>query len=339
MKRWIGTILACGWVLGLAVGTASSGEKVLATMSYIFHGGHAPFFSALGTGRYKEQGLDVTIQRGYGSKATITTIFGGKSHFGEAGMGTTIVSRSRGVNVKQVGMIYHNDQSEVVTLKSSGIRTPADFKGRRVADVPASSTRTIFPALLARNNLKESDINFISMTAAALGPSLLAGKVDMFLTFAVTAAPLKLKAKSMGKELVEIPYGEHGLPFYGNGIVASEALIKSNPDLVRRIVKATLEAMVWAVDNPEAATRHLVSTSPSLSYSAVLEQWKTTIRFVVTPESIRTGLGFMEEKKVAFTKDIISRYMKGKLGPREVKVKDVYTNRFIPGKLVPKSAM
>jgi NitT/TauT family transport system substrate-binding protein len=283
--------------------------------------------------------LDVTLQRGYGSKATITTVFTGKSHFGEAGTGTTVISRSRESKVKQIGMIYHNDQSEVVTLKSSGIRTPADFKGKRVGDVAASSTRTIFPALLRKNNLSDSDVTFVNMTAAALPASLLAGKVDMFLTFAVTAVPIKAKARSMNKEVVEIPYGEHGLPFYGNGIITSDALIERKPDLVRRFVKATLEAYAWSIDNPSDAVRHLVKEVPALSYDSVLEQWKTTIRFVATPESLKTGLGYMDEKKMKFTKDIVTKYMKGKLGPSPVNVKDIYTNRFVPKKVVPKSRM
>jgi NitT/TauT family transport system substrate-binding protein len=331
-------ILVFGLTLGVAAGTVSAAEKVVATMSYVFHGGHTGFFAALGTGRYKAQGLDVSIQRGYGSKATIATVFSGKSQFGEAGTGTTVISRSRDAKVKQIGMIYHNDQSEVITLKSSGIRSPADFKGKRVGDVAASSTRTIFPALLRRNKLNESDITFVNMTAAALPASLLAGKVDMFLTFAVTAVPLKAKAKSLGKEVVEIPYGEHGLPFYGNGMIASDALIESNPDLVRRFVKATVEAVAWSVDHPADAVRHLVKVAPALSYDSVLEQWKTTIRFVATPESLKTGLGYMEKEKIAFTKEIVEQYMKGKLGPSKVKVEDIYTNRFIPGKVIPKSA-
>jgi NitT/TauT family transport system substrate-binding protein len=339
MKRWMTGVAGFGMVFGLAVGAASAADKVLATMSYVFHGGHTAFFAAAESGRYKKLGMDVSITRGYGSKATITTVFTGKSQFGEAGAGTSVVSRSQGVNVKLVGMIYHNDQSEVAAMKSSGIRTPADFRGRSVGNRAASSTRTIFPALLAKNGLKESDVNFVPMTSAALGSSLLAGNVDMILTFALTAVSLKRKAREMGKDIVEIPYSKHGLPFYGNGIITQEALIEKNPGLVRRFVKATMESLTWAVDNPKAAVRYVVQSKPALSYDNTLEQWKATIRFVVTPESLKTGLGYMEEKKMRFTKDIVTKYMKGKMGSSAVNVRDIYTNRFLPGKLVPKSAM
>ncbi|MBI2879964.1 MAG: ABC transporter substrate-binding protein [Candidatus Tectomicrobia bacterium] len=308
------------------------------TTSFVLHGGNTPFFAAWGTGRYQKEGLDVTIQRGHGSKATISTVFSGKSHFGEAGVGTAIISRSQNANVKEIGMIYHNDQSAVITLKGSGIRTPADFKGRRLGVVAASSTRTIFPAVLRRNGLKESDVTFVTMTPAALSSSLLAGQVDMFLTFAVTAVPLSFQAKAMGREVVLIPYGEHGVSLYGNGIITSDALIEKNPDVVRRFVKATLEAAVWAVEHPVEAANFLLKFQPSVTPESALEQWKTTIRFVVIPESLKTGLGYMERDKMAFTQEVIEEFMKDKLGPVKVKAQDVYTNRFIPGKLVPKSA-
>ncbi|MBI2881364.1 MAG: ABC transporter substrate-binding protein [Candidatus Tectomicrobia bacterium] len=338
MKMWTRVVLFCGVVLGLTVGAPLAAEKVSATMSFVFHGGHTPFFAGLGTGQYKEQGLDVTIQRGYGSNATISTIFAGKSQFGEADAGTLVAARSRDVKVKEVGMIYHNSQAVVITLKETGIRTPADFKGKRVGVVQASATRTLFPALLQRNNLKDSDVIYVPMTAAALPASQLTGQIDMHLSFAVTAVPLKMKAKAMNREVVEIPYSDLGLPLYSNGIVASDALIEKSPDLVRRFVKATIEAMVWAVDNPSAGADHFMKYNTSLSREAVLEQWKTTIRFVVTPESLETGLGFMKEDKMAFTRDIVLEYMKKGLGPSKVEARDLYTNQFIPGKLVPKSA-
>jgi NitT/TauT family transport system substrate-binding protein len=44
-----------------------------------------------------------------------------------------------------------------------------------------------------------------------------------------------------------------GLDLYSNGIIASDSTIKSNPDLVRRFVTATLQGLKDAIANPKEA--------------------------------------------------------------------------------------
>jgi NitT/TauT family transport system substrate-binding protein len=50
-----------------------------------------------------------------------------------------------------------------------------------------------------------------------------------------------------------LSYADVGLDLYGNGIIASDSTIKSNPDLVRRFVAATLQGLKDAIANPKEA--------------------------------------------------------------------------------------
>ena len=53
--------------------------------------------------------------------------------------------------------------------------------------------------------------------------------------------------------MVELTYGDAGVDFYSNGLVASENTISDNPDLVQRFVTATIKGLKYALDNPKEA--------------------------------------------------------------------------------------
>ena len=80
---------------------------------------------------------------------------------------------------------------------------------------------------------------------------LTAGRVDGIGQFTV-GEPL-LAATAAPKEVFGLQYSDAGLDYYSNGIVASDAMIESNPDLVRRFVKATLQGLRTAIADPKEA--------------------------------------------------------------------------------------
>ena len=53
--------------------------------------------------------------------------------------------------------------------------------------------------------------------------------------------------------LFSAAHADAGLDLYGNGIIASDSIIKSNPDLVRRFVTATMQGLKDAIANPQEA--------------------------------------------------------------------------------------
>lgn len=328
-------------VLGLFGGgfwrfSAAGAEKVQLATSYLPHGGNMGYWVALGRGLYKDAGLEVAIGRGYGSLDTIKRVDAKGVDFGEGDAGTLIVARTRGIRVKEVGMIYHDGQYAAYALKSSGIRAPKDMEGRSVGGVSAGATESLFPAFLRRNNVDESKVKFVPMTAAATVPSLLAGNVDIILTFALTGVGIQEKALAQGKDIVEFLYSDHGLPLYSNGIVAHGDSIQGKPDRVRRFVDATLRGYVWAAENPAAAAGIFHKFNPTADKGLAERMWKKTMQFIFTPETKKTGIGIMGHKKMEFTRDIITQYMKLST---KIPVEDIYTNKFVPKGLYPKDLM
>src|SRR5699024_2664372 len=89
------TSILLGILLGLsgtAVAYASDatapGETVTLSLEWLISGRHVGFYVALENGYYEDQGLDVTIKRGYGSGDTVKRVATGRAVFGIADTAT-----------------------------------------------------------------------------------------------------------------------------------------------------------------------------------------------------------------------------------------------------------
>src|SRR4029078_11800502 len=81
----------------------------------------------------------------------------------------------------------------------------------------------------------------------------------------VTVGEPLLRAQAAPKKLVRFAYSDPGLNFYGNGIIATDATIKSNPDLVRRFVAATIKGLKASIDAPADAGVIMNKAHPEVS--------------------------------------------------------------------------
>src|SRR5947199_274241 len=81
--------------------------------------------------------------------------------------------------------------------------------------------------------------------ADTLPGMLTTGRADGIGQFTV-GEPLLAKSAAP-KQVLALAYADVGLDLYGNGVIASDGLIKSNPDLVRRFVTATMQGLADAI--------------------------------------------------------------------------------------------
>ena len=88
-------------------------------------------------------------------------------------------------------------------------------------------------------------------SADTLPGMLTTGRADGIGQF-IVGEPLLAKSAAP-KQIFALSYADAGLDLYGNGIIASDATIKSNPDLVRRFVAATMQGLKDAIADPREA--------------------------------------------------------------------------------------
>ncbi|MBI2881142.1 MAG: ABC transporter substrate-binding protein [Candidatus Tectomicrobia bacterium] len=327
-RRFFGTVIALLFLVFSAEGIkAEAADKVSITVDWILGGYHSGLFAAQDRGNFARAGLEVAINRGFGSLTTVKQLGAGTVTFGFADMGALVIGRSRGTNAKALAVILARTQYAFFTLKDTGVRRAKDMEGKTWACPAGSVVRAVTPALFLSAQVDANKVKTQVMDAPMMYPSLLAGKVDLVCAFWVDRPALEKEAKRQGKEVVDIAFADYGIDAYSNSLMTSDARIEKQPDLVRRFVKAALEGLAFAIENPERAVDLFLKHQPSVDRNVALGQQRIANQSALTPTAKEKGLGYILEEKVTSTRDILTKYMKLEV---KVPVKDLYTNAFLP---------
>lgn len=331
MKR-ITIALAIFLVYLFAVGSASAADKVKFALDWIPYGKHAMFYASIDKGFWKEAGLDVQMTRGFGSGDTVKRIASGTDDFGFASVGNMIAAKSRGAELKMVGMIHDKTLETVATLVGNKITKPSDLEGKKIGSPEANASRVIFPAFANINKFDNKKVTWVNMTVPATTPSLLAGRVDAILIFYTEKPTVDAASKKVGKKPLYMLYADHGMATYGNGLLVSEKTLKDKPDLVKRFLAATYKGIAWSVENPQEAVDIFIKHNPAISPDLARKHFDIAVDSLLSDHAMKAGIGHMTKDRMVFTNNLITTHMKL---PKKTAVEDVYTNDFLP-KLLPK---
>ena len=313
---------------------AGAADKVRFSMDWVIGGQHAIFVAGVDQGYYAQVGIQPVIHRGFGGTDTVKKVSVGGADFVYADIGAMVIARSRGAEIKAIAAIDDKPQYVYFGFKDSGIRTPKDMEGRVLADSAGSVTRQLFPALARANGVNESKVKWLIVKPSLIFQSVLAGKADLAAAFAVNKASFETQARKLGKEIVGIYYGDWGVDIYTNGILTSDKMIAEKPDVVRRFLGAALKSMAWTVGHPDEALTILLKHHPTLGRKLARAHLEAMFESALSPSILKKGLGYIREKKMTRTRDILTKYMDL---PKKVRVQDLYTLEFLPMIKVKKS--
>ena len=328
-KKLVAGLLGLTLAGMLSIGQATGADKVVLLLDWLPYGKHAPLYAGVERGTFKAAGIDLNIQRGFGSSDTVKRIAAKEGSYGLADSGSIILGRARGAQVKMLGMFADKGLLVAYALKSSGIRKLSDLKGKTIGETPGGAALKMFPAVAAASGLKEGDWKILPMKPAAKNPSLLAKKVDAILTVHVIYPTLNTKAKQNGEELVPMLYRDNGLDIYSHAWFAHEGTISSKSDQTRRFMKALTQSIASMIQDPKAGMDIFLTKHPAISNrQAALGEWEISEDALVTESAKKNGLGYINPEKLKRTIETIDRYIKLK---KPVQPKDVATNDFLPG--------
>ncbi len=305
-------------------GEAMAGEKVTFRMNWYWGGIHAPFALAKERGYFEKAGIDVEILEGKGSATTVQLVGNKSDMFGWADGVTLALNASKGVPVKAVATILNILPYAVVSLEEKNIRTAKDLEGKSLAITPGDGLTQTFPAVVAANNLNIDKIKLIHMDPKAKIPAVTEGRADALLGGADDQA-ITIEAK--GFKVRVLKFSDMGATSVGFSILAHQDTIREKPDLVRRVVAASIKGFEDALKDPDAAVAAVKKIAPLADAAIVRRQLEVDLGFLFSHNNPQRRIGYGPPKDWEMTYDLLKKY-RGMVTDQPVTA--FYTNEFLP---------
>lgn len=313
---------------GIAAATPSAAaDKVSFALNWLPYGLHLGVYAAEAKGFYAADGIEIEISRGFGSGDTTKRVGTGSADFGMADASSVIIGASKGLPVKMVAMVLDKSSDAIYYAKDSGIATVNDLPGRTMGAAAGEASLNLMPAFGKGAGIDAAKVKVVSMTPPSKIPSLVAGSVDSIVTF-VTEEPTILEAaNAVGKPIGKFMFADFGVDRYGAAILTSDTLIETNPDLVRRMLDATMRGYAWARDNPAEAAEIFAKRFPETSRELTAAQFQITLGLMITDLAKAHGLGYIDAQKMARTIDLVASFT---TFDKAVTPESVYSMAYLP---------
>src|SRR6202171_1361278 len=297
------TTLAVALVLFASSAFAQEPTKIRFTLDWKLQGIHAWYFWAQQKGYFAAENLDVVIDQGEGSAATVTRIMSGAY---DAGFGdTNAVIQTAALKPSEaplmVYMIYTKAPFALLAKADGPIKTVKDIAGRKLGTAPGAAALKLLPLLAKKNGIDPASINVLQVAPNLQEQVLIQGQVDVDAVFTATSY-MNLVAQKLDpdKDFRWISYADSGLDLYSNGIMVSAKLAKDKPDAVRGLVRAINRALKETMADPDAAIDLLAAQEPLINKEIekrrLIYVYKTLID---TPEAHDLGLGDASDARLA----------------------------------------
>ena len=325
-----------GLVVGLGPDTPSAQQppqKVVFALNWFPVGDHAAYWVALEKGYYRQRGLDVDMQNSKGSGDSIAKVDTGRADVGLADSAVVIASAARGTKIKVVGMVFDKSPLNIWSRKEAPITKPKDLEGKSVAAPPGDGQRQMFPAFARLHGIDQSKVTWVNVEPAAKVPALAEKRVDAVADY-TTGLPFYEKAIGKGNAVM-LPWADHGFDMYSMSIIASEKTMKERGPVLKAFLEASYLGWRDVMSDPKSALEIFKKRVPEIDLSIIEPNMMMGLDLMKTDRYAKNGIGWMEEKKMCDSVDLVNTYMGV---PTKVECKAVYTNEFLTKVELPRSA-
>jgi NitT/TauT family transport system substrate-binding protein len=297
----------------------ASPQKVVLGMGYIPSVQFAPLYVAQDKGYYAAEGLDVEFN--FGFEADLMKLVGTDKLQFVIGSGDQVVlARSQGLPVVYVMQWYRRFPVAVFALKEKGLDSPKKLEGHTVGiSMLSGASYVAWKALVYAAGIDESKVSLqtIGFTQAA---AVSEGQVDAALGY-IANDPVQLRMANKEVDVIQV---SDYIDLVSNGIITNDKTVRENPELVRKMVRATLRGLKDTLDNPDEAFNVCRTYVPDIKEDTVGKNRAVLEASILLWRAERLGVS----DRAAW--ETSARFMRQMgLIDKDVSVDELFTNRFV----------
>jgi NitT/TauT family transport system substrate-binding protein len=324
-RRLVLITLGLALLLSGCAGSGSTDEadgltRIPLPMGYIANIQYAPFYVAVEKGYFRQAGIEVEFDYKFETNG-VALVGSGEVPFALVSGEQVPLARAQGLPVTYVAAWFQQYPVSVVARSELGILIPQDLEGNKIGLPGLFGANYVgLLAMLFEAEMSEADVTLDSIGFNQV-ELLAAGQQDVIVGYTANE-PIQLKAR--GIPVTEIRVSDYVL-LASNGILANEAVIRDNPELVRAFVGAFLKGLADTIANPEEAFE---LSEPYIPNFADLDQ---DVQMQILLTSIEQWqaerLGYSDPQAWENMQEVL--FEMG-LIPENMDLNKAYTNEFIP---------
>ena len=230
-------------------------------MPYTHQFQFAGIYAAISEGYFAAANLDVELRVGTKDRRPTSEIQSGRAQYA-IGQSGALIDRLNGSPIVALAAIFQHSPFVLMMRADSGISTPADLVGRRIALSP-TDRYTEMGAMLLLEGLKPEQFTIVPDQWNK--NELLSGDADVIASY-VTDGPFE--ARLHGGEVKVIRPYDYGVDFYGDFLLTSEDELRLHPERARAMREAILRGWEYALAHREEMVEWIFTHLPVQEMSA-----------------------------------------------------------------------
>jgi putative hydroxymethylpyrimidine transport system substrate-binding protein len=252
-------LAACG---AKSESTKGEPEKLTLDLDFYPNPDHAGIYMAQEEGFFKEAGLEVAINAPTDPSAPLKDVAAGRADLAITYEPEVMLAHEQGLDVVAVAALVNQPLTSLIWLKESGIKGPADLKGKTVSYAGIPYQEAFLKTILRRAKVPASTVKPVDV-GFGLIPSLVNGSADAMLGGYSNVEGVALR--EAGKAPVITPVDRLGVPTYDELVfVARRSTLEEDGQKIRLFISALKRGTEAAVAKPKAASEAILAANTSL---------------------------------------------------------------------------
>ena len=284
---------------------AHAAEKVTLQLKWVPQAQFAGYYVAQAKGFYKDAGLDVTIKPG-GTDISPVQVIAGKSADAIVNwMPDALAAREAGVPLVNIAQVFDRSGMMLTCKKSSGIASPADFKGKTLGVWFGGNEYPFFNWMNQLGFKPDKDIKVLKQ-GFNVDP-LLQNQAACISTMIYNEYWQLIDAGLKKEDLINFAYEDQGVSTLEDGLYVLDSSLK-DPAFVAKMakfLKASFQGWNYAVKHPEEAAKIVIAEDASGAATQEVQQRQmenvaTLITHANTPK-----IGYLDPAAYRRTIDVL----------------------------------
>ena len=284
-------------------------RKISLALNWFPEAEHGGFYAALVHGYFRDEGLDVDIRSGGPGAPTIQQVAGGQIEFAVANADQVLLGRDQGAPVVAVMTAMQNSPRCIMVHQRSGID---EWSKLRDITLAVGSGKPFAKFLLSKLGNTESIkiVPFQGSVATFLQRDDFAQQAYVF------SEPFV--AQQAGGDPYCLLVSDLGFNPYTSLLITNEALIRSEAELVKKVVRACRRGWRKYLDEPTTTNEHIHKQNEEMSLE-ILAYGADQIRPLCLPAGMpKENIGQMEPARwKELAEQLVEIGLIGEVGPWE----------------------